>query len=470
MSFTTADKNNQEHLSTAARQFLDYVEQHPRLLERSTFEPFFTSAREHAKVLSADPKERYALQPWPVLITEERDREFERAGVGLTRIHRSMHQRLFGKDRKAITKFYGLESEMVAALLLSKPSDVEINLSRADFVDTTEGLKCIEVNFGSLGGWQEPTFAPVFLDNPEIAGFLDAHDLTLTYRNSIRALMRHVVTDCLNSPLVKDGELNVLIVGSDGGATSVDCHPREVYQQEFEAVLAEMGNPLQGVVEVARKSDIVIKKKAVRVRGRRFHAAIEQDDKYSNLLAAFKGRYVRLYSGPVGMILGDKRNLAILSERAETDFVTDEERELIRKYIPWTRRMDLEEVTYGDETVPMNELLTSERQNLVIKAGESFGGKDVRVGRRLDDEAWRQAIEEARTEGGWIVQEFLEARPYSFQAGDSGACPHDVEWSLFVFGEEYAGCRVRMAPKTEGSLLNVSQGARIGIVFTAAES
>ena len=67
--------------------------------------------------------------------------------------------------------------------------------------------------------------------------------------------------------------------------------------------------------------------------------------------------------------------------------------------------------------------------------------------------------------GDWVVQEYIQSRPYLFQAGRYGCSPHDVVWGPFVFGSTYAGTILRVQPKSIDGIVNLSRGATEGILL-----
>jgi len=114
---------------------------------------------------------------------------------------------------------------------------------------------------------------------------------------------------------------------------------------------------------------------------------------------------------------------------------------------------------------PLEELLVSQRERMVLKEGDSAGGKGVVLGKFTPEPEWRQAIATAMKSGRWVVQEHLESRPYLYQSGDYGCSVHDVVWGPFVFGGEYAGVILRMQPRSAGGAVNLSLAATEGVVF-----
>lgn len=470
MKLSPAEKEIQENLSTHARALLEHVERHPRWLRRQTFEPLFTALREIAPNVPGLPRsEIYGIQPWPTLVDAGRDRRLETVCRKLAALIRDLPRRFFADDPRAVAEYYGLESEAMATLLLAAPNGFDAAVCRGDFIDTVDGPRCVEWNAGSVGGWQDSALAPPFLADPELTAFYAEQGIAPRHRNSVRAFLRHVVEDCRRA-FPDEEETNVLIVAADEGLLAKEDHPRVVYRRELDAVLAEHG--ARGEIRVAATAEVEVAGGEARVGGKRFHGVFEQLDRITAtsraLYRTFKAGGVRLYTGPITLILGDKRNLALLSKHRDSDLFDDDERELIAETIPWTRLVGPGRTVFRGDSVPIPELLRDARRDLVLKAGQSFGGKDVVVGRHADEETWRAAVSHALAEGGWVVQEYLEPLPYLFQHGEEGCAPHDVVWGAFLYGDRYGGTYLRLAPRGSG-VINVSRGATVGLTFVVGD-
>jgi uncharacterized circularly permuted ATP-grasp superfamily protein len=184
----------------------------------------------------------------------------------------------------------------------------------------------------------------------------------------------------------------------------------------------------------------------------------------------FKSGGVRLYNGLSSAVLSDKRNLALLSEAETSPVWSAEERELIRKYVPWTRAVCPRYTSWRGQRVFLPDFLTTNRRFLVLKpARGTAGGTDVRVGRFTSEAEWTAAVRRALAERWWIAQEEAESLPFLYQYGEEGAAPHDVIWNLFVFGRHYGGCGVRVLPKGGDGVVNAGRGATTGLVFEIAD-
>ncbi len=457
-------------LSTASLEFVETASRDPRYRQSSSF-----AGLEDRKALRG-----YTLQRWPTLVGPEKVRHFERVAVELDRLFKDAPRRFFQDDTRRVAEFHGLESDFVARIL-SRPNGTAGAMSRGDFVDSPSGLKCLEYNCGSyLGGWLMELVADLYLEMPLISGFLAERGLRVAHRNTMRQLFSHIARESIAADLCPDGELNVALVLCPSDPDSdyakavarfmpklvTNFHPVEKVAAQLDAALQEHDEVERGELILCSYADFEVRQ-GVPYRGEtRVHAIFELvEHPTPEIFECFKAGRVKLYTGPVSMMLSDKQNMALLSEFADSDLFDSRERELIERHVPWTRRIMPRQELYQGQRRFLPDLLTSERRQFVIKKGLAMAGTDVHVGRFTAADEWRRVIEQALAEGRWVAQEYVESLPYVYLQDDGGCGPHDVVWGLFVFGGRYAGGMLRMLPKERGGIVNIAQQATAGVLL-----
>ncbi len=456
-----------------SQAFLEIAREHPEWSSPEAMTNFRAEISSVVGTVSGLPKDMaQPLQPWPTWIGPAQQREFQRVSLALARLFRSVPQRVFDGDAAKIAEFLGMGDPLMVTLLLAEPNFLGQTICRGDFIETAEGLKLVEFNIGNLGGWQHSAFEALYLRQPWVCQFLDQTGRTAACRNSIRGLFRHVIGHTLTTPLGRESSINLLIVASDQGLSSVDSHPVRAYEQEFAHQLQSLAPGKAGRVRVGRVSDLEFSKGQLHAGGERVHAVVEQNDTRpsSAIFRCFKAGLVNCYTSPLGMILGDKKLLALLSSLQESDLFDPAEQQLLRDHLPWTRKISQEPLSFRGDAGPPLEVLRNHRTSLVLKAGAGYGGADVHIGPATSPEKWEEVTREAVRSSGWVAQEYLEGIPHSYPRGGDGApVPYDVAWGLYVFGEEYGGTFLRMAPRGESPVLNIAQGAQIGVGLEVTE-
>lgn len=468
MSFPPEQRAAAAGLSPAAVRFLDAAAADPRLLSRATFAPALAAAQAVIPTLFGfDAAKPYGLSPWPVLITPERRAELARTIVALGRLMRTLPERFLAADPERVARFYGLESPFLAAVLLAEPTGLAETTCRGDLVDTADGLRVVEMNFGNVASWQDNAVAAAYAASPPVADWLAAEGLEPAWDDTADRLIRHAVGWCAARGHAAGGRLDLAVVAATRGIYRLDNHPREHYRERYAAALADLAGGAAGELHVVGSEALSFGAAGVSVGGAPVAGVVEELDEPTgrDLFRAFKARRVELFSGPIGpLVLGDKRNLALLSERAGE--LEPEERDLVRRVVPWTRRVERRTVEHAGVERPLPELLLAEAGAFVLKAPTAVGGQGVVVGAAATPEEWRAAVDHALAAGDWIAQEYLATPAYAFQCGEEGWAPHRLVWGPFLFGEEYGGLFVRILPVAQGPVVNLGRGAQVALAFT----
>src|SRR6185312_2337451 len=174
---------------------------------------------------------------------------------------------------------------------------------------------------------------------------------------------------------------------------------------------------------------------------------------------AFKSKRVSYYNSPFSGYLGDKRNLALLSQAAESDDFDDAEKELIHRHVPWTRPVSDVDATLHGAKAPLLAHVRERRTWFVLKKGFGMKGEQVFIGKSCSPVEWEGALQAALAEGDWVAQEYVEPKSYLYQYGAQGHFPYHAIWGTFCFGDTYSGVYLRMSPTTKTGPINSAQGA-----------
>jgi len=157
-------------------------------------------------------------------------------------------------------------------------------------------------------------------------------------------------------------------------------------------------------------------------------------------------------------ILHKKASLAVLSDEANAHLFTPEERRAIEAHIPWTRRVVERQTTYQGRRVELVPFIAENRERLVLKPNDEYGGKGIVLGWLTDPERWSEAVKTAVSEP-YVVQEriALPNEPYpSVVQGRLHWVDRMLDTDPFVFyGRHMDGCLTRIST---AALLNVTAG------------
>lgn len=452
-------RSTHRNLSALDLKFREMAKDSPKFLDRAYFQ-----IQDRTKELLY-----YRLQSWPTFVGPEKLAELKQVGIEVNRLIRSVPERIFHNDPVKLSKFYGLGSPWIAEVLFDPPTGAETMLSRGDLIETASGFKCIEWNFNpSLGGWDTTIITSQLLSASPTTAFIEREGLRAAFTDTMLEMFRFLIEDVRSKGIIDSGELTIAFVTHSWEVPQIAAG-LYYFDRELQRTIEAMGIALQGRTVACTAEDLVPAGGGLRLEDRRIGAVIELGGDGNgtppHIYRQFKGDLVGLYNGPLGMILSDKRNIALLSQHATSGAFAAEEQAFIEAHVPWTRLVAPGEIDYQGKTSSLSELLTDRQEQFVLKEASSFGGAGVVLGKFASPEAWRQALDHALAKGDWVVQEILESLPYLYQSGDYGCSIHDVIWGPFVFGERYGGVVLRMQPKAAGGAVNLSLSATEGIVL-----
>lgn len=444
------------------RRFLEYVERHPEGLQPETF-PLLDGPDEFV---------RAPLQPWPMFVGARRVKEMADVATAVCRLIKSLPERVFGNDPDLIAEFYGMDRDaaQVAASVLQHTGRPDAVLARGDFIETSSGMRCMELNVaGNIGGFEGAIWHDRYRRHPYLARYLAESGTRYQVTHTPYAMFTHLVEQASRRSPDPAEPVNTALV------VAASLQPKEQWirrvSETYREAAAAQGRT--GRFFVCDAPELREQGGALWLGQDRVSVVVET---YGGVLplpvfAAWMAGAVDVQVGPPGRILGDKLNLALLSESAEaqSELFTPEERRVIERHIPWTRRVAEEFATFDGERIYLPDLLMAKRERLILKLGYSMQGSDVYIGRAVPEERWSGLVRQAVGEGTWVVQEFLESRPFLFQAPQGGCAPHDVVWGLFVFGDAYSGCFVRTMPRGSEGVINLARGASQTPLFEVEE-
>lgn len=156
--------------------------------------------------------------------------------------------------------------------------------------------------------------------------------------------------------------------------------------------------------------------------------------------------------------LHKKMSLTLMHDEANAHLFNEHELDVIRRHIPWTRKVVEGYTTLNGEKIDLLPYIEGNRERLVMKPNDEYGGKGVLIGWATSDEEWKRGIQEA-LQSSSVVQAAvqLDQEPYPYYDPQSGVSFRDLTADLdpFVFGTDTAGILTRLSA---AALLNVTAG------------
>jgi len=156
-----------------------------------------------------------------------------------------------------------------------------------------------------------------------------------------------------------------------------------------------------------------------------------------------------------------KAFFAVLTDARNDALFSFDERELIRAHVPWTRVVADVRTSHHGTAIELLDFVRRERQNLVLKPSDEYGGSGVTLGWETSESDWDSVIEKAvaTTQGCWIVQERIPIRREVFPwvRADGTVDYRDmlVDFAPYLFRGKVCGFLTRLSAT---GLANVTSG------------
>jgi uncharacterized circularly permuted ATP-grasp superfamily protein len=151
-----------------------------------------------------------------------------------------------------------------------------------------------------------------------------------------------------------------------------------------------------------------------------------------------------------------KAGFAILSDPRYARLFTLEEIAVFQRHIPWTRRVERGMTTFEGCEHDMLALIRAERERLVLKPNDDYGGHGIFIGWETSAESWEGAMSLA-LERPYVVQERVPIKRVQIPTFTDRVRMEEmfIDFNPFLFGNEPEGALVRLS---SSSLLNVTSG------------
>src|SRR3990172_8300423 len=153
----------------------------------------------------------------------------------------------------------------------------------------------------------------------------------------------------------------------------------------------------------------------------------------------------------------DKACFAVLTDETFAHLVSEAERALIARTLPWTRRLAERRTMKDGAEIDLVPFTLANRAGLVLQPAHAYGRRAVLLGAEAPPGHWESAVR-AGLEAPWIVQERvpIPEEPFPvFEQGDLRLQPLKVNANPFYVAGEEAGAVTRAS---RGAVINVSAG------------
>lgn len=137
---------------------------------------------------------------------------------------------------------------------------------------------------------------------------------------------------------------------------------------------------------------------------------------YPALLNAYRAHDVCMVNSFRSKLIHKKALFAVLTDKRRQSLFSTAEFETISAHVPWTRLVRQETTDYKGRQVDLLEFVNRNRDRLVLKPNDDYGGHGITIGWNANETIWREALEEALDDGDYLVQERVPTARETFPA------------------------------------------------------
>lgn len=359
------------------------------------------------------------------------------------------------EDRSLLSDL-GLSDEEIGLAAVDPGYGTTSTAARADAFLLADSLQFAEYNAESpAGAGYSQGLAEVFAETPLMARFKERFDarmfrpierlldaLLASYREwgGTASPPRMAIVDWREVPTWSEFEL-LRDAFSSLGVPTLICDPRDL---RFEhGALHGGGQAIDLVYRRVLINDIVAR-----------------SDDCRALVDAYARGAVCVANSLRCKIPHKKAFFAVLTDARRAALFRPDERDLIRRHVPWTVVVRDGHVHRDGRRIDLVPYLRSERDSLVIKPNDEYGGAGVTLGWETSEAEWDAAIARAlaEQERAWVAQERIKVRREIFPVcGSDGIVMRDmlVDFAPYLFRGRLAGFLTRLSAS---GLANVTSG------------
>jgi hypothetical protein len=324
--------------------------------------------------------------------------------------------------------------------------------SRLDSFLTTSAYQFVELNAETPAGiGYAELLAELFLELPIMQRFQERYALR---RFRARDRLLETLLRCYREAGGRSESPTIAIVDYEEVPTRTEHHMfREFFESRgYPSVVCDPRHlDYQGgrLRHQGRPIDIVYKRLLV-------NEMLERKEQLGPLLQAARERAFVMVNPFRCKPIHKKAIFAVLTDDGLQQLFSQEERAAIAAHVPWTRRVGEGRSTRDGVEIDLPRLIREQRENLVMKPNDEYGGKGVFIGWEMSQADWENALAEA-LRSSYVVQWKVELLRQSFPELAPELRFRDlvVDLDPFVFDGEVEGFLTRLSGT---SLANVTSG------------
>ena len=226
------------------------------------------------------------------------------------------------------------------------------------------------------------------------------------------------------------------------GVPTLVCDPREL---EFDGRALRVGG---------RTIDLVYRRVLL-------NDILAKPEECAALVKAYEQRAVCVANTFRCKLPHKKAFFSVLTDPANAALFSEPEKAVIAAHVPWTRLVADTRTERNGQHAPLLELARGDRESLVLKPNDEYGGTGVTLGWETSPAQWDSALDAALKDapGMWVIQERIPVRREVFPAFDATGRVEMrdmlVDLAPYLFRGKMAGYLTRLSAT---GLANVTSG------------
>jgi uncharacterized circularly permuted ATP-grasp superfamily protein len=190
---------------------------------------------------------------------------------------------------------------------------------------------------------------------------------------------------------------------------------------------------------------------------------LQQKDPVGQFIQCIKDGLVCCCNSFRSYIVGNKKVLSLLTDPRFQENFSRRELKMIHATIPWTRILADNDAIYKGKRVLLRDFILENKNQLVLKPANMYGGKNVYIGLETSQETWERIMNQHMADESWVVQEFVEIPTDIYPEIGEGISfkRKNVNINPFTLLGKYSGTITRVS---DSAVINVSAGG--GLVPT----
>jgi len=335
---------------------------------------------------------------------------------------------------------------------------------RLDGVRTPDGLRVLEFNGGLPGG-----ILPADGSAALLAGTDLAQQFALEYPFRTATAGEDVI-----DAMVKTWH----DFGGSGLPYTVVAMPTELTAIAAPAIgyLTSLATPRGIEIEVADPGDLVFSDGRLRRDGRAVDVMVRAfftpmlsylGERLDGIKAALRAQSLCMITSLQSGLFGLKSLFAMVTDPTVDLDVAADQVALAREHLPWTRLVAAGPSTdAGGSTIDLLDHVRANRDQLVVKPTEGYGGAGVELGWTHTEQSWREVVDRAAA-GGHVVQQRVPivTEHYTILAEGFPVRGFNGDHNPLLCAGKVAGYYVRLAPEGSGITNVTGGGASVAPTF-----